>query len=114
MAEIAGLVIGGIPLVLKALEYYHEPVRDYWRYDSTLGTIRSNIFIQQEQLDVTLSKLGLDRLTPSQLEQHLKQQFPGKYSEYMTIFGRMGMIVKNMMDKLDIDIQGKVSELQVT
>ena len=109
MAEaVLGLVLGGIPLVLWALGKYHDPVKDYWKYDLTLSTLRDNIFVQQEQLNITLANIGLHRPTPDELEQHLRSTYPHKYKEFMSIIGHMDGVIKKLMNSLDIDVNGKV------
>ena len=108
MTEVAGLVLGGIPLVLRALDKYRDPVKDYLRYDSTLATLRDNIFIQQQQLNITLGNIGLYQPGLEELEDHLQSKYPGKQTEFMSIIGHMDRIIKKLMDNLDIDANGKV------
>ncbi|KAI0188964.1 hypothetical protein EV127DRAFT_470925 [Xylaria flabelliformis] len=109
--EVAGLVLGGIPLLLYAFDNYKrclEPGKNYWRYRSTLSTIRSHMFVQQEQLDVTLRNLGLVKPTRVELEQHLNQLYSkSKCTEFIAIIDDMEATVCKTMDKLDIDIKGK-------
>ncbi|KAH7160731.1 hypothetical protein EDB81DRAFT_782864 [Dactylonectria macrodidyma] len=109
--EVAGVVLGGIPLLLYALDNYKrclEPGKDYWRYASTLCAIRSHVFVQQEQLDVTLRNIGLVKPTRTELEQHLRELYPkSKCSEFLNIVDNMEKTVGQMMEKLDIDADGK-------
>ncbi|KAH7149896.1 hypothetical protein B0J13DRAFT_549043 [Dactylonectria estremocensis] len=109
--EVAGVVLGGIPLLLYALDNYKrclEPGKDYWRYASTLCAIRSHVFVQQEQLDVTLRNIGLVKPTRTELEQHLRELYPkSKCSEFLSIVDNMEKTVGHMMEKLDIDADGK-------
>jgi len=54
--ETAGVVLGAVPLVLYAFDNYERclgQIDDYLRYQSTLQTIRTHVFIQGEQLNVT-------------------------------------------------------------
>ncbi len=108
MAELAGLAIGGLPVVLWSLEKYHDPVKSYWRYDQALSTLRDNIFLQQEQLSKTLKNIGLYEPSLEDLEEYLRIHYPNKCTEYMSTIGNMAAIIKQLMDKLDIDIHGKV------
>ncbi|KAF7505309.1 hypothetical protein GJ744_001012 [Endocarpon pusillum] len=107
MAELAGLALGGLPIVLWSLEKYHDPVRSCWRYDETLSSLRDNIFIQQEQLFKTMKNIGLHEPSLEDLEEYLRIQHPNKCTEYISIVGHMGDIIKKLMEKLDIDIKGK-------
>ncbi|KAI0909370.1 hypothetical protein F4823DRAFT_594727 [Ustulina deusta] len=109
--EVAGLVLGGIPLILYAFDNYKrclEPGKNYWRYESTLKMIRSHMFVQQEQLDVTLRNIGLVNPTRVELEQHLNGLYSkSKCGEFIAIIDNMEAIVRKTMDKLDIDMKGK-------
>ncbi len=111
--EVAGLVLGGIPLVLYALDNYHRclnPAKDYWKYDSTLKIIRMNVFIQQEQLKVTLRNcVGLEKPSQKELQERLLQLYPrAKCQEFLNIILHMEHIVQKLMDTLEIDSMGKV------
>ena len=109
--EVAGVVLGGIPLVLYALDNYHRawnPAKDYWQWGSTITTIRMNVFVQKQQLDTTLSNLNLHDPTRTELEDMLKQQYPDKFHMFMQIIDEMERQVANLMEMLDIDAKGKV------
>ena len=113
MAEIAGLVLGGVPLAIAALENYQkclQPARDYLKYESTLKLIRMNVFIQQEQLKVTLRNcVGLEQPTHYELQERLLQLYPTpKCQEFLSIILHMEALVSKLMDRLEIDSQGKV------
>lgn len=112
--EIVGVVLGGIPLVLWALDNYRKalnPAKDYWRYESTLNNIHMNIFIQKEQLGVTFHNMGLQGVTLAEIELNLRRRYPDKCDTFMDILGHMDDIVHKLMDKLCIDIEGKISWL---
>lgn len=112
--EVAGVVLGGIPLVLYALDNYHRawnPAKDYWQWGSTISTIRMNIFLQKQQLDTTLSNLGLHDPTRIELEERLRQQYPDKFEMFMQIIDAMEENVANLMEMLDIDAKGKVGPI---
>ena len=104
--EVAGVLLGGVPLVLWALDNYMKawnPAKDYWRWGSTIATIRMNIFLQQQQLDVTFSNLGLPpNATKSEVESILQRQYPSKHAAFMEIIGEMERIVNQLMKSLDI------------
>lgn len=101
--EVTGIVLGGIPLILWALENYRmalNPAKDYWRYDSTLSTIKMNIFVQQEQLNVTLYNIGLQGASLTKIKRHLRMQSREKCDAFLNILGHMDKIVQNFMDSL--------------
>ena len=105
---IAGLVLGGIPIALWALEKYHDPVKSYWKYDMTLSTLRDNIFVQQQQLHITLRLIGLNQPTINELRECLEEKYPNHYREFLSIIKHMDEITKDLLDKLEIDIDGRV------
>ena len=111
--ESAGLVLGAIPLVLYAFDNYERclgQVKDYWKYQSTLQTIRTHVFIQGEQLNVTLNGIGLTRPTRQELEEHLSEIYTkAKCDEFMAIIERMEALLARMMVSLDVDSSGKVN-----
>lgn len=109
--EVAGAVLGGIPLILWALENYRKalnPAKDYWRYESTLRTIENNIFVQKEQLNVTFQNIGLQDASLTEVELYLRRRYPDKCDNFMNILGHMDKIVHKLMEKLGIDSEGKV------
>ncbi|KAI1182767.1 hypothetical protein F5B17DRAFT_170400 [Nemania serpens] len=109
--EVAGLVLGGIPILLYAFDNYKrclEPGKHYWEYQSTLSRIRSHMFVQQEQLDMTLRDIGLVKPTRGELEQHLSRRYSKSECAYfLEIIDHMETAVRKTMDKLDIDMEGK-------
>ncbi|KAH7174587.1 uncharacterized protein B0J16DRAFT_183258 [Fusarium flagelliforme] len=109
--EAAGLVLGAVSVVLYAFDNYERclsQVKDYWKYQSTLQTIRTHVFIQGEQLNVTLSGIGLTRPTRQELEEHLTEIYTkGKCDEFMAIIDRMEALLAKMMASLDVDSSGK-------
>ena len=110
--EVAGVVLGGLPLALYAIDNYHRCLQmgtDFWRFDSTIKLIRNHVFLQQEQLHMTLRSIGLLNPTRDELEEHLRQLYPDKYDTFMDVIQHMEKLLAKLMDKLDIDAQGKVS-----
>ena len=110
--EAAGVVLGAIPLALYALDNYHrclELTKDYLRFEATIKLIRRHIFVQQEQLHITLRSIGLVNPTATELEEHLQQLYPDKCVAFVDIIQHMESLLNKLMNKLDIDSHGKVS-----
>jgi hypothetical protein len=77
MAEIAGLVLGTLPLVIWALEKYAEPFEFYNKYRITIETQRDNLVMQNLQLRATLAEIGLsDESTKEELVQCFQAKYP--------------------------------------
>ncbi|KAJ5471026.1 hypothetical protein N7530_008383 [Penicillium desertorum] len=112
MAEVAGLVLGGIPLAIWALEKYIEPLEDYHRYHRSIESFRADLIVQNRHLQTTFCSIGLDR-EPSMEE--LRECFETKFSsisrELMSIVQRMDDVTAGLMKNLDIDVNGKPDTL---
>ncbi|KAK3381820.1 hypothetical protein B0H63DRAFT_476666 [Podospora didyma] len=113
--EVAGVVLGAMPIALYALDSYRRCLRvtrDVIKYEGTLETFRLHIFIQKRQLQVTLQNIGLhlnDGQLPTKLElkEHLGRLYPDGHAEFMSILAQMEAIFGKLLEKLDVDPQGK-------
>lgn len=109
MAEVAGLVLGGIPLVILALEKYAEPFATYHRYRISIEDFRSDLIIQKRQLHTTISGIGLGSdATWEDLRECLERQFPDVAEELLSIFRRMNGLTAKLLKDLDVDVKGRV------
>jgi hypothetical protein len=114
--EVAGVVLGAIPIALYALDNYGRCLKitkDIIRYQATLETFRLHIFIQKQQLLVTLRNIGMplghDRLPDkTKLKSHLERLYPHSNAEFMSIVAQMEGHMAKLLDKLDVDPRGKV------
>jgi hypothetical protein len=109
MAEVAGLVLGGIPLAIWALEKYAEPFEAFHNYRTSIETFRTNLILQNWHLQTTLSNIGLGS-EPSidELRECFETKFPSISRELMVIVQRMDEVTAGLMKNLDIDVNGKV------
>lgn len=109
MAEIAGLVLGGIPIAIWALEKYAEPLGAFHNYRTSIDTFRADLILQNRQLQTTLCNIGLGN-EPSKEE--LRKCFDTKFSsisrELVSIVQRMDDVTAGLLKSLDIDVNGKV------
>ncbi|EFQ96821.1 hypothetical protein MGYG_08744 [Nannizzia gypsea CBS 118893] len=76
MAEITGLVLSGIPLVLWALEKYSEPYETFHNYHVSIETFRARLDMQHKQLQTTLRNIGLIEPSIDELRECLEAKFP--------------------------------------
>jgi hypothetical protein len=115
MAEVAGLVLGGIPLAIWALEKYAEPFESFHHYHISIETFRTNLILQNRHLQTTLSNIGLGS-EPSidELRECFETKFPGISRELMFIVQSMDKVTAGLMKNLDIDVNGKVYDLEAT
>ena len=74
--EIAGLVLGTVPVMLKLLESYRqglEPFQRYARYRKDLNRLRKDIRLEVDKLLVTLESLLDNIVGPHQLRALLNE-----------------------------------------
>ncbi|KAK0736196.1 hypothetical protein B0T21DRAFT_411387 [Apiosordaria backusii] len=108
--EVAGVVLGSLPIILHAIDNYHRCVQattDYWRYESTIKLIRNHVFVQQQQLQITLRSIGLVDPSPTELEEYIRYRYPDKCDIFIDIVTHIHALLSKLMDKLDITPQGK-------
>lgn len=109
--EVGGIVLGALPIALCAIENYHRclrPARNYIDYRNTLEEIRRNLFVQQQQLVVTLESLGLKNPTAKEIQLRLLGLYPESAADFLDVLAHMDRLLVKTMDKLDIDMNGKV------
>lgn len=103
MAEVAGLVLGAIPIVIWALDKYSEPVKVYKNYHKNIKTFRSDLILQERRLQLTLSSIGLYNPTKDELRECVKSKFPTIADEVLHIIQDMEWVMADLMRKLGID-----------
>ncbi|KAI8632050.1 hypothetical protein F5Y19DRAFT_422953 [Xylariaceae sp. FL1651] len=112
MAEIAGLALGALPIVIWALEKYSEPFETFHRYRTTIESFRSQIIIQTYQLEKTLSNLGLGKnASGEELEKCFQAKFPQISHELIFIVRQIDDVTMELMKSLDVSINAKQDSL---
>ncbi|UKZ53075.1 hypothetical protein TrVGV298_006862 [Trichoderma virens] len=76
MAEVIGLALSVLPIVIWALEKYSEPFDAYSDYHNAISTLQANLQIQRMHLEATFQSIGLRHPTPRELHECLRQKFP--------------------------------------
>ncbi|TGJ82728.1 hypothetical protein E0Z10_g6058 [Xylaria hypoxylon] len=108
MAELAGLVLGGLPLAIWALEKYSEPFETFHRYRTTIESFRSQIIIQNYQLEKTLSNIGLGKnASREELQKGFEAKFPQISRELIFIVRQMDEVTMELIKSLDVSIDTK-------
>jgi hypothetical protein len=132
-AEIVGFLLGAIPLVISAIEHYRDGLGlliDYSHYQSTLKALRTRLRIQLNLYEGTLKRLLLSELSSieadvlfpatgvpletalwgtREIEEKLRKKLGNQYETFMDVIWEMDAVMKKLMNKLDIDLEGKVS-----
>ncbi|KAM0794886.1 hypothetical protein BDR22DRAFT_873746 [Usnea florida] len=107
--ESVGFVLAALPLVISAVEHYHDgldPLRDYLRYNSRLKSLRTRLRIQQDLFEGTMKRLLLEELSTPQaqalfpdagrhadreqwntpeIKKKVRNRLGGKYENFMNI-----------------------------
>jgi hypothetical protein len=109
MAEIAGIVLGAIPLIVLALDKYAEPIGAFHRYRISIETFRADLVLQHRSLYRTLSTIGLgDSPSFEELKSRLESFYPDICTELMTFIGRMDQVIADLMKDLNVNFDVEV------
>jgi hypothetical protein len=126
--EVAGVVLGALPLVISALEHYAEGIQTakrYWRYKSELRSLILQIKTEREIFLNTLEQLlgGVVRIehmtdflsnpggkawSDANVDLKLQQRLRNAHKVYLGNVDGMSRSLKLMMEKLALDAEGKV------
>ena len=108
MAELAGLVLGGIPVAIWALEKYAEPLETYRRYGTSIKNFQADLITQKRQLQTTLLNIGLpDDASLEDIRECFETKYPEVSQELMIIIQRMDEATATLLKSLEIEIQAK-------
>lgn len=126
--EVAGVVLGALPLVISALEHYAKGIitaKRYWRYKTELKALmlqvntESGIFVNTieqlftgivriEQMADFMASTGSGIWRQQDIEARLKDRLRGSYKIYFDNVQGMESALRKMMEKLALDREGKV------
>jgi hypothetical protein len=131
-AEVVGFLLGAIPLVVSAIEHYRDgldPLIDYSHYRSTLKALRTRLRIEFYLYEGTVKRLLFSELSSNEadvlfpaadvpletapwgtreIEEKLRKKLGKQYQTFMDVVWEMEAVMKKLMNKLDIDFEGKV------
>jgi hypothetical protein len=114
MAEVAGVVLGAIPLILYALDHYQntrETVRSFRNWREELETFGNQIEFQRMALYTTLRNLDIEakeQITMNQVEVVLQVSHPAQCDLFMRHIRAMNEILDELARDLYPDAQGPV------
>ena len=114
--EIAGVVLGAVPVIIYALESYGkaaEILNDTHKWLDTIQEIQDIIEVQVEMLRVTLQSLDIEWTHQSgipimEIETALKECKPLKWDMFLRIIQRMDALLTEMAKDLCPDVKGPV------
>lgn len=126
--EVAGLVLGSIPLVISALEHYVDGVKTIqaWRrYKSEVKSLIRRLGVQYDIFRDTLEKVLVGIVSsPGPLLQHpmgplwkdelldgrLRARLGKSFAGYFETVKDMAEVVDQLKDRLEVDEDGQVSQ----
>lgn len=129
--EIVGLVLGGLPLIISALEHYEEGVSTISRlvyYKREIRSIVEALATENAMFKNSCEQLLNDFLTPVDLAEmlqnprgemwsqpsiasELQSRLGRSYDIYMIHVNNMDNTIKKLITRLDLDENGKVRHL---
>lgn len=113
MAEalgVAGVVLGGIPVLIWVLDQYSIPYEALTKYGESVKTIQAQLKMQDRALQTTLRNIGLNRqtITNEDLRKRLQEKFPEIASEIIHVVERMEQITAELVQRLRVDTDQRV------
>jgi hypothetical protein len=129
--EIAGLILGGFPLIISTLEHYRdgfEPLQEWWKFESEFGNFIEELGTQQARFDMSLEKLLAPFVTSDaqmntllserspeawhdpQLKKELRGRLGSSYDWYVAICRKMSTTLDSLEERLGI-VDGQVRAL---
>ncbi len=132
--EVAGLVLGSIPLVISALEHYHDglvTIQRWRKHKYERKAVIRNLMTEQVKMQNVCEKLLIGLVAPSQIETMIKDPFGSQWEDVLvarklkgrlyhstdvlpTIMSDMRGAITEMMRRLDIDPNDQVRLPSVT
>ena len=106
--EIAGVVLGAVPIIIYALESYEkaaEILKDAHKWLDTIQEIQDDIEVQVYVLRTTLQSLGIEWTHQSgipitEIETALKERKPLKRDMFLRIIKRVDTLMTEMAKDL--------------
>ncbi|KAI4643972.1 uncharacterized protein J4E78_009753 [Alternaria triticimaculans] len=126
--EVAGLVLGALPLIIQAITSYKEgldPVKGFWKWDKELPKLIRKLGAQHDQFNQTIQilfgsittdaewlKMTADPRASLELwkskETALQEKLQNTYKSYQNTMAEIERIMTKIANKLDLD---KAAEL---
>ncbi|KAF2999809.1 hypothetical protein E8E13_006509 [Curvularia kusanoi] len=112
--EVAGAVLGAVPIIIYALESYGKAVEvmnDAHKWLDTIEEIQDVVEVQTEMLRVTLRTLGVEwapqtGIPIEVIEMALKERKPLQWERFVRIIQRMDVMMTEMARDLCPDMKG--------
>ena len=127
--EVAGIVLGALPLIISALEHYAEgynTAKRFWSYKSEVRSLLIRInsekatfvntlehlltgIVRIDRMAEMLANVGGEEWQDEIIEQCLKDRLRGAYEVYLANVQGMAGALQKIMKKLALGPDGKVS-----
>jgi hypothetical protein len=127
--EVAGLVLGAIPLILAGLEFYSNGIqvtKRYWRYReefkslvvelrcehtmcvNSINMLLIGVVPPKEMVEFLANPGGDDRWKEKRFDRKLRERLGTSYSSYMDTITEMNRTAKIFKERLKLGPDGKV------
>jgi hypothetical protein len=131
MAEVAGLILGGFPLVISALEHYRdgfEPLQEWWEFEREFSNFIEDLGTQQVRFENNLEKLLAPFVTSdaqmylllneghpeswqdARLQREMRDRLGKSYEWYCAVCRKMRIALDDLERRLGISA-GQVSPM---
>ncbi|CAI6287040.1 unnamed protein product [Periconia digitata] len=113
--EVAGVVLGAIPIILYALDNYSkawDPLKGIVRWKETIETTRLQLILERQKLYITLASLGIqvaETTTLTEVERALQINQPSNWRDFMIIIRQMDDLLHRVAKDLYPDVKGPPS-----
>lgn len=126
--EVAGLVLGAIPLILKGLQFYAEGIavtKRYWKYKEEVNNVLYELgaentmyvntinmlligVVSRKEMTKFLADPGGVRWKEAKFDKKLRQRLGTSYDSYMESITHLMMIADKFKERLKFNSAGKV------
>lgn len=106
--EVAGLVLGAIPIVLKGIDVYIEIYGEWAKEAELLAKRRRQLNIEHLKLKQSLQSLSPD-LIEEEVNENLLLFYPDDYKTIVGTIDDLRQAIWRLREQLDIDMEGKVN-----
>ena len=126
--ELAGLVLGALPLLLAGLQFYAEGIavtKQYWKYREEVNSLRDDLkaenavyqnsietlllgVVDAKDVEEFLTNSGGDLWKASSFERKLKKRLSTSYDPYFSTILRLRTTAETFKERLRLGNLGQV------
>ncbi|PHH62039.1 hypothetical protein CDD82_2050 [Ophiocordyceps australis] len=104
MAEVAGLVLGALPIAFSILGICIQSCMIRSHYEAGLPVLQAELRLQDKRLKKSLRGLGIANPTDTRLPPLLRDKFPDIHQELLSIIEQMHAGIMAMLGDLEVHL----------